>query len=824
MRFFIAGVLLSLSTSFSFAQNMEVKLEPIPPKDGIIKGMVIDSGDGKPMEFTSVAIFKVRDSSLVTGSITGPDGSFLLKDLSFGKYYMVANYMGYEKQFINDIILSPSHSIAELGKIKLVLAKTNLKEVEVIADQAHVEYKLDRKIVNVGQDINATSGTAADVLQNTPSVQVDIEGNVSLRGSSNFTVLIDGKPTPLSGSDALQQIPASAIQNIEIITNPSAKYDPDGMAGIINIVSKKNLLQGFSGLVNLRLGTRDKYSTDFLLNYRTKRFNFYTGASYRDDNYHGSSYSLSTIDIADTLRYTEMDGSRGMNRGGYEIKGGVDFFLNDKNNISLTGEFGQHEFGFGGNQKIRYWNEPSSFNLYTVNDNYSAHGGNYYEINLNYQHKFNDKGHQLIAFANYSKSIGNDYDEQFEYPTTDNFDYSTSVFNEKTKGEETGDEDEVRIQADYTLPINDHSRFEAGYQARLDIEYEGFTFRRYDFQEQQMVIDPLYTNATDFYRNIQSVYSTYNNSIGKYEFLLGLRGEMTDRRIETKQSDEPATIQRFDLFPTFHLSRSFKKEHQLMVSYSRRINRPRGWYLEPFESYIDAYTRRRGDPGLKPEYVNSFELGYQKTFGRSFISFEAYYKNTVDKIDRLVKLVDPENSIYLYTYGNVAEDQSLGTELMLNYSQLKWLEMNASTSVYRYILTGKLENVNIDRKSTNWNARFDATFNITSKTRLQAQTFYNGPSVSIQGESKGYFYSNIAFRHDFLDRKLSATLQLQDIFGSMKHEMSSYGNNFNTFSKFGREPRVLMLSLSYKINNFKQERQQSRSGGEMDMGGEGEGF
>jgi hypothetical protein len=222
--------------------------------------------------------------------------------------------------------------------------------------------------------------------------------------------------------------------------------------------------------------------------------------------------------------------------------------------------------------------------------------------------------------------------------------------------------------------------------------------------------------------------------------------------------------------------------------------------------------------------MNSAELGYQKTFGKSFIAFETYYKNTIDKSDRILILTDAENAIYLHTFGNIAEDHSLGAELMLNYSQLKWLELNGSTSLYRYRMKGNFNNQDIDRSSNNWNARLNATFNFSTLTRLQIQTFYNGPSVSVQGERDGFFFSNIALRHDFFDRKLSATLQVRDLFGTMKYEFRSFGENFNTNMRFTREPRVVQLSLSYKLNNFKQNREQDRNGEGMGQEGIEGGF
>ncbi len=829
-RFFIA-VVVSMLSLIAFAQPPANTYRERAVPEGTVTGKIIEAKSKDPMEFASVALYREKDSTLVTGGISGPDGSFTLKDVPNGSYYLEANFMGYNKKLISGIRISSKNSVYETGSVSLVEATQNLDEVEVVADQARVEYKIDRKVINVGQDLNAATGTAADVLQNTPSVSVDIDGNVSLRGSSSFTVLIDGKPTPLSGSDALQQIPASAIRNIEIITNPSAKFDPDGMAGIINIITKKNALRGLSGVFNAKLGTNDKYAGDFLLSYKTNKYNVYGGLTYQNNHYQGSYLYDSKINNGDTTSLTHKFGERNMSRQGREGKLGFDYYLNDMNTISLSGEIGSHQFTFGGTQKIRYWNEPGVYNQYTRSESESFHGGDYFNTNLSWTHKFDDKGHELVAYANFSRQKGDDGDLQYEYPTDSDFkiedsDPSRSIFG--TKSGEPGHENEFRAQADYTKPLGTDGRFQAGYQTRIDDEYEAFNFYRYYPGSQgadPWVPDPQYSTGNKFYRNIQAVYATYGNKFGNYQFQAGLRGEYTDRRIKDNRAEKPATINRFDLFPSLHLARNFENGHQIMLSYSRRINRPRGWYLEPFITYIDAHTVRKGDPNLKPEYLNSYELGYQKTFGKSFISLEAYYRNTLDKIDRIIQVYDPEQDILLHTYGNVATDNSLGAELMIDYAQLKWLELNLSGSVYRYSESGKLENVDISKQSNNWDTRLNTTINFSTKTRFQFQAFYNGPSVTIQGTREGFFFTNLALRHDFLDRKLSATLQVRDLLGTMRHESRSYGSDFSTYMKFSHEPRVIMLSLSYKLNNFKPRRPDNEDNGDgMGGGGEGEVF
>ncbi|MCF8390453.1 MAG: TonB-dependent receptor [Bacteroidales bacterium] len=789
-------------------------------RESLIKGVIYDDDTNSPVEFTSVALYSMRDSSLVTGTISGPDGSFILKELPYGKYYLIANFMGYEKQTKEDLTLTPKQIFIDVGELRLSHSAQELDEVEVIASQAHVEYKIDRKVINVGQDINAATGTAVDVLQNTPSVNVDIDGNVSLRGSGNFTVLIDGKPSPLTGSDALQQIPANAIRNIEIITNPSAKFDPDGMAGIINIISKKNALQGLSGVVNTTLGTGEKYSGDFLLNYKTEKFNLYGGASYNDQTYSGDLYQLKEFYDAsqDESSYDESRGSRNMGRFGKEIKGGIDYSFNESNILSLSGAVGVQERGSGGISDQHIYNDALTYNDYLISDSYNFHGEDYYKFNLNYTRKFADPGHEIVAFIDYSKDAGSDYDEQKEYISNSLFE-KIGLVPEQLRSSEIGDDKEFRVQIDYTKPIGESGRFESGYQMRQDNSAEVYLFENYIPDDNIWMPNDSFSSANDFYRNIQAVYATYGNKLGKYQYQLGLRGEYTNRKVDYLELSEPYKIKRLDFFPTVHLSRSLENNQQLTASYSRRINRPRGMMLEPFITYMNSTTLRQGDPTLEPEYMNSYELGYTKTFGKSFIAFETYYKNTINKIERVQEVYDIENKISLMTYDNISQDHSLGGELMVNLSYKEWLNVNATSSLYRYWIEGEINGIEIDTRSNNWDMRLNTTFNFSTKTRLQLTGMYMGPSVTAQGTRAAFLFSNVALRHDFFDRKLSATLQVRDIFGTMKHEFTSSSTDFSSYLQMTREPHVVMLSLSYKINNYNQKRSRSSGSEDSEMGG-----
>jgi outer membrane receptor protein involved in Fe transport len=688
----------------------------------------------------------------------------------------------------------------------------------VVADKAAVEYKLDKKVVNVSQVISAAGGSAANVLENTPSVQVDIEGNVTLRGSGNFTVLIDGRPSVLSGSDALRQIPASSLENIEIITNPSAKYEPDGSAGIINLVMKKNSMNGLSGIINGTIGTGDKYRGDFLLNYRTEKFNYFIGADWRDETNYGSMASSRETYLGDTTKYLTIGGDRDFIRGGQNFKGGFDFYLSDKTTFTLSGEVGKSKNNRSGEELIHEYTIPKSNEIYSVNNEISASESDFYSGTVNFQHKFKKDGHKIEANVFYSGQTGFDGDEENEMLTDENYNPSgTYLAQVKTTEEE--DENDLRVKADYTLPINDKSKLEAGFQSRMEQEKESTAFQEYDPLTGTWITSDFFSSAIDFKNDIHAIYATYSNKLGGLEFMGGLRGEITDREIKSSANDSTSVLKLYDLFPTLHLSYDIGEKNEIMASYSRRINRPGGWDLNVVPTYFNRYTIREGNPDLEPEYTDSYDLGYMMKFGRSYLSLEAFNRITKNKIERIETL--GEDGILYLKSENSGKDYSTGLELMGNVEFSKWLTVNASVSGFKYRLQGEIDGETFDRESTNWSGRMNTTIKFSDNSRMQIQGFYRGPSVSAQGESKASFFATLALKQDFLKKKLTATLTMQDPFGTAKFERESVTESFKSWFEMKREPRVLMLTLSYKINNFKSDERGGGSGGggNVDMGG-----
>ena len=807
-------LMMSTANVFAITDNPERIPDESPAQKPAIKGKVVDLDSKNPMEYANISIFNSKDSSLVTGGITNEKGEFLIDKIAIGSYYVEANFIGFNKTRINNISVTPEHKVIDLGVIKLGASHQQLNDVEVVAQRQRIEYKVDKKVINVDQDINAAGGTAVDVLENTPSVQVDIEGNVTLRGSSSFTVFIDGRPSALSGSDALQQIPASALENIEIITNPSAKYDPDGMAGIINLVTKKNALQGFDGIVNVSGSSNDSRSMDLTLNHKTSKRQFTFGFDTNHREFNGDNESTRETFYPDSTVYMESNGDRNFIRHGFRFKGGVDLYLTDKTTLGFTANAGKFNFDSKSDIDNYYLTQPTNRELYAIENEDADRNNNFVDASVNFLHKYNDDGtHKLEGMFYFRNRTGHDIEYQSEIIADENF-VPGSVYDLQVRTTEGEDSQDYRAKLDYTRPMGESGKLEAGYQSTIRRETEDYLFENFDTESQAWINNPDYTSSMDFKRDIHAIYSTYSNKISRLEVMAGLRGEYTNREIKHIGAGQDYKLDRVDLFPSLHTSYDLMSDLQLMASYSRRINRPSGRDLDPFRSFMNQTTVRVGNPDLKPEYTNSYDLSILKRFETSFISLDGFYRLTSNVISRISQLQD--DGILVQTSANVSQDKSLGGELMLNLNLSKWLLLNTSASLYKYQLQGEVLGEYIDKSSTNYDGRMNATFKFSSSSRMQLTGMYNGPSVSAQGDRKGSFYSNVSYRQEFMKRKLTATLSMQDIFGTGGWKGTNNGTDFNSTFKFKHEPRVIQLTLSFKLNNFKTEKSENNGTNEVD--------
>lgn len=815
----LVGLLMS---SYAICQTPSGRQsEPGMPADAKITGKIIDASSNQPVEYASIAIFREKDSTLVTGVVSDPSGNFVLENLPYGRFYATITFIGYNKSMVNSIQLNPGKKAAVLGTIKLDPSSTALNEVVVIGNGNQIEYKIDKKVVNISQNIVASGGTVVDALQNTPSVQADVEGNLTLRGSSNFTVLIDGKPSVVTGSEALQQIPAGMVQNVEIITNPSAKYDAEGSAGIINVIMKKQKVKGFNGSVSLSAGSNRKFNENINLNYKYDKWNFSIGADYQDMAFKMKNSSERQYFSEDVLiKDQTINGSGQFSRGGKGLRAGIEYSIDNKNSISLSGRYGDRKFNRPMTALYQDYFPLTNNSIYYRSINEGNSEDKFYSLNLDYMLNLNDKGHQLTASAYYSGSTEDDPSNTKQ----DTLDANGGIIHEYFQNvKELGDETELRLKTDYTLPINEKTKLEAGFQTQ--IENTTATHRLF----KNNVEDLGQLDELDFKQNINAGYVTFSSTTKLFDFQLGLRAENENRNVTQKNLNKDTSVNTTILFPTIHLSRKLPWDLQVQASYTRRISRPRQWSLSPLRRYMDPQNVRVGNPALLPELTDAYELNLQKQItDASFISIEGFYRKTNDPIQQITNIEEINEGgeikrINVMTSTNLGKDESLGGELMLNIGLTKWWTINGSGSLYNYKLTGDMENVK-SRTSTNWNLRANTLLRFKTGTTLQLNYMYNAPTVTAQGSRGAFYNTGVAIKQDFLKRKASLTLQFRDWIGDPKFKMTTKTSNFYSYNQFQRETKVVTLTFTYRINNYKAQNKRNaedmNNDGGGDMGGE----
>jgi outer membrane receptor protein involved in Fe transport len=789
------------------------------PQNGMITGKVHDERTGQPIEYATLSLHRQHDSSLVTGTITDSHGAFSLKGLPYGLYYLEAGFLGYEKLRINRIVITSQKPFVEAGLLKLMPAAVDIDAVEVVAGNNRIEYKIDKKVVTLSQDLTSSGGMVSQALENTPSIEVDVEGNVTLRGSSNFKVLIDGKPSVIEGSEALQQIPSSSVQSVEIITNPSAKYDPDGAAGIINLVMKKEKQQGVNGVVNASLGTRNKYSADFLLNMRKEKTNFFLGGDYSNNDFHmeGNSDQRRYYQGDTTITLADREGV--FKRNGFSIKAGADYYVNDKTTVTLQGSIGNRTFERNFSSRYQESAKIADTTFYYTEDNLAPHDNQYYNIGLDYRKIFDNPLHELKAALYFSQAVEKENQEIIKQETGS--DWIPIEQNQLlNRSREETPEKNFRAQVDYVYPVNENTKLEAGFQSRWDMDHGEYILENYDPDRREWIYDSTLSNTLDYLDAIQSLYGTFSGKFGKFGYQAGLRAEYDNRTINQITLDEAYRYEKMHFFPSFYITRELPKEMQLQLSYSRRIERPDEWDLNPFKEYMDHQNIRMGNPELSPEFTNAFELNYQYPFKKNFISFETFYRQTSNAISRYVSY-DSTSGIFTHTSRNADEEYSAGAELMANLTLTKWLSLNLTGNVFRYSLTGETDEGFVTRTTTSWGTNGNMVMRLKGDTRVQLTGMYRGPSVTLQGEREGFFFLNLAVRKDFLNKKLNVILSGRDILKSSKHAFTSEGTGFYTHQEFRREAPVVTLTLTYRINNYKQKQNGNGSDEGRDVDFEG---
>jgi len=784
------------------------------PGNGIVRGKVRDASEQQMMEYASVVLFRASDSAMVDGCVTGPDGSFELKNIPNGNYYLTIQFVGYSRKKIENIQCSKDKNTIDLGVIEMQGTANSIEGAEITSEVKTVEYSIDKKIINVGKDIVASSGTALDVLRNVPSVQVDAEGNVTVRGSSNFTLLVNGRPVPQEAVDVLRQTPASTVENIEIITNPSAKYDPDGTAGIINLILKKNRRDGMNGIVNASYGTFNKYSTDAQLSVKTGAFNIFGGAEYSNRRQQVTQNIEKTWFSNDTAFNTFAIVDQEYHPWHYKFNLGSDWNIDDNNALSLSGSWFRQDFNVASPVGYHIFSDPMSTESWQYYENNLLLKHHWGEGNLNYTHQFKKPGHTLMVNMLYNAWKGDKSDQQQKNITDADW---NNVIATEARRRRFYDNHSSRISGDidYVLPINDKMKMEAGYSGDITTFQSEYMVDNFDPDMNSWINDTSMSNGFNFNYQVHALYGTLSGELWGLGYQLGLRGEYFQRSLATQVPDTNYAMEIWSLFPSFHVSKSFKKGHQLMFSYSRRVNRPTVMALNPLPYFNDEYLIHSGNPALRPEYANSFELGYQKTFKESFLSVESYYRSTQDKMVETITISEGQTRL---TNDNIASDWAVGMEVMLNLSIKKFFRLNAKVDGFTYHLIGNEASGVPSRSAYSATASLSPSFIFKTGTTAQIQAMYFAPGIDAIGEMEGFSMLNIAVKQDFLKKKLSVTLSANNLFNLTKYSYTDETTQYRHHFDYIPEANTFNISLSYKINNYSRGASARQGNGAMDVG------
>lgn len=781
---------------------------------GIISGALHDETTKEHVEYASVLLYRAKDSTMVTGAISDTKGRFQLENIYPGKYYLKVRFIGYQDKIVPGISISQQSANLKLDDIYISPATSDLSGVVITANRNTVSTNLDRKVITVDKTMALSGGSAADVMENIPSVAVDAEGNVSLRGNQNITLLIDGKPASqagISSSDVLNQMPASAIESIEIITNPSVRYDPDGTSGIINIVLKKKALQGFNGQISGTAGTHDKYNGSLNLNYRHEKFNLFTSIDgrYGLNKSAFESVRTSTIENVTNILRQSQDGSG--KRKSMNYSAGIDYFLNSRNNFTLSWQ--QRDMNFGQEGTMIYKNYNANDTLLRYFDRYNNNERNVLSntYTLSYKHSFAQKGREFT-----SDLIVNDNNMDNDQQTRQqNYDLVSLQKLGQSMMQHNIAKNINRFytfQGNYIQPLKGDARLEAGYKTtwrtlEMDYDYNNFN----NLTGEWVALDQL-KNHYNYDEKLYAVYGIYGNSWKKLKYQGGLRFEQVFTQSKVKQTNTEYNENYTSFYPSLHLQYDLGKGREMQLSYSRRVDRPSPRDMNPYVDYSDSLNIRIGNPALKPEYTNSIELGLMKYWNKSSLSATSFFKNTTGMVENIRTL--DANGVSTEIPQNINNSQSYGFEFVVTNNPAKWLRLNSNFSVYRYLVSAIPEQ-NIDGADRlSYSARVNASFNFSKDGALQLIANYMSPTNSVQEKRDGNFTMDASVRQDVFKNKLTLTLRATDIFNTRNFNSTTTGSNFTSVNKRHIESRVLYAGFQLRINNYSRKADKDRLNGD----------
>ncbi|MGB7499260.1 MAG: TonB-dependent receptor [Moheibacter sp.] len=807
----ILSASLLLSFIFSFSQTFN------------LKGKVTDN-QSKPLEYAVVSILNPDTFDEIGGAVTDVNGLFSV-DVPAGNYLLnIESFTG--NSIEQEINVTKNEN---LGNFKINEASVVTLEGATISGASTPIYRmeLDKKVYDVSKDPMTKGRSLSEALENVPSVQVDGEGNVSLRGNENVRILIDGKPSALIGisdpAQALQSLPADIVDRIEVVTNPSARYEAEGSAGIINIILKKGKLKGLNGSVNVSGGIPATASASANLNYRTGKWNFFTNFGYRYSNWERKNSSKTTrFDSEGVPRYEEMNGESTRKNNSFNMMLGTEYYLTDKDTFTISGSYRKQSGG--DDSDLNYLDFDADRNQTASSTRTQRQDSEGYDVegNFNYKHEFNDKGHEFTVDvrSNYSednrdgnlREIGNLVDS------------SERTANLDTRNNTT-------ISADYVYPFGEKGKLEIG--ARGDITGMLTDFKVDSLSNDGWVPKDKFFTRTDYMQNVYAAYVQYGQAFGKFSYFAGIRMENSDITVKSLLNNSTVNKNYTDFFPSLFLNYEFESTDQLQLSYSRRIRRPRSWFLIPFSSYSDNRNLFMGNPDLNPQYTDSYEMSYVTKLGKLMITPNVYYSITHDNIQRYQSIND--DGAIVSRPINVGTDERYGGDLTFTYRPFKWWNLMGNVNLFGYktrgqhtdtytdIETGETmtQVTNFDGDGFSWFGRLSNTFNLPSKFSIQLSGMYRAGNKTAQSERKPMYGVDLSLSKDLFNDNATITASVRDLFNTRSFRSTSFGENFFMESKFRWGVRSVNVSFSYRFNQSKRDQrkrqQNNQENGDFDM-------
>lgn len=787
-----------------------------------ISALIVDEETSEPVGYASAALLKQASQAYIKGLQTKEDGKLIFTDVEPGIYTIRVTYVGYENHLEEGIVIGPGEQI-DLGNIVMKSVGKLLEEVVITGTPPAMELGIDRKVFNVAQSTISVGGNATDLLANVPSLQVDVDGTVSLRGSSSVRILIDGRESAMAGNDVsqlLQALPANSIERIEVITNPSSKYDAEGQSGIINIVLKKNLRQGLNGTINASAGSYNNYEAGANLNYRDERFNYFGNYTFNRRNNPGDGFNSVRFLENNNLTNSFTDNIRlGRN---HNFRAGVDYFLGDKTTIGLVGNVSVRDNNR--NEDISY--EFFMNNVLTgTSERFSRQTEDDlgYDLSLDFKQQFSRVGEELVANIAYGRDTEdgrNTFDQTFT-------EANRVRDNRINLTDETGKS--MNFQLDYVRPINDDTNFEAGYRTIIRTSDE------YQYSERLNnttgVYEPDYSISNDF--NMESIvhalYANFQTKItDKLGVQAGLRAEQAYLNTELISIDPanfgevtPGNLDYFRIYPSLFVTQEFGDRNQLQASYSRRVNRPRGWQINPFLNVSDPINLRQGNPNMMPEDIHSIELSYAKFWDKVMFTSSVYHRIMVDVIQPITIEANAADGSTLMQWNNISRNETSGFELISKIDITGKLDVMANANLFYTRFFGAPEFDIEPSEGFVWNANATTNYRIMPTLSAQVRVEYQAPRLMAQGRGIANTVIDAGLRLDVLEKRGSIMFNVRDMLNQRR--MGGFTTTPDIERHFeGRwRPRMFMLSLSYRFGSQDfQSREERREEPRDDMGGE----